>query len=336
MIKPKTTSIGFSEAMANTVGRVLSAISNIYSIEIDGKVLRCRIKGKILEPESVETEQKVLPSYNPIAVGDWVYVERDSHSETEGLISGRRERDSSLARYNKKRRSPQVLAANVDTLVCLTTPKNPPFRPRFVDRMLVSAQIGGVDPVIFVNKMDLGIDTEVAERVDDYTAIGYSVILGSALTGEGLESLKNVLKGKTVVFAGQSGVGKSFLLNQLDKNLNLKVGDLSRKWDRGGHTTKHAVMINLPSLEAQVIDTPGIRELDVYGIPAQDLAFYFPEFVEPAAECSYSSCHHVDEPGCVVKKAVAGGSIHSDRYESYLRLHQRIADFESERYQEDG
>ena len=322
--------------MANIVGMVRSGINNIYSVEVEGRLLSCRIKGKILEPGAVDSEERVIPSYNPIAVGDRVVVEPDVHSEDEGLILGRKERASFLVRYSKKRRSPQILAANVDILICMMTPRNPPFRPRFADRMLVSSQIGGVEPVVFVNKCDLGVDRQVRERIDNYASIGYSVILGSALKGDGLEQLKTVVENKTAVIAGQSGVGKSFLLNQLDSGLELKVGRLSRKWDRGGHTTKHALMVDVPSLSARFIDTPGIRGLDVFGIPAQDLAFYFPEFIDPAVRCSYTSCRHLDEPECGVKTAVECEDIHADRYESYVRLYRQIADYESVRYQEDG
>ena len=230
-------------------------------------------------------------------------------------------------RYNRKRRAPQILAANVDVLVCVTSTSEPPFRPRFIDRMIVSSHIGGVEPLIFVNKIDLGMKADDRVRLENYRSIGYQLIYGSALTGEGLAALKEAISGKLVVAAGQSGVGKSLLLNRLDSSLKLKVGRISRKNDRGSHTTKYSIMVDI-SCGAKIIDTPGIRELDVCGISSQDLAFYFPEFVEPAKTCGFDSCHHMDEPDCRVKEMVRTGRINPDRYESYFRMYGSIMEFE--------
>jgi ribosome biogenesis GTPase len=208
---------------------------------------------------------------------------------------------------------------------------SPPFRPRFVDRLLVSAAAGNLEPVIIINKCDLGQEETTRRRIQAYRSAGYQVVECSALSGLGLESLKPLLMGKMSVFVGQSGVGKSSLLNRLDPALNLPVADLSGKYDRGVHTTSFARLLAL-NHGCTVVDTPGVREFEVAGIRPDQLWGYFPEFVEPAARCAYSVCRHRDEPGCVVRQSVASGLIHHDRYESYLRLYEALEEFYRDHY----
>ncbi len=302
-------------------GQVLCGINNIYTVSVDGRNLSCRIKGKILRNEH--------RTYNPIAVGDWVRLSPDPHEDDKGWIESREERSSFLVRYNKKRNAPQIIAANVDVLVCVTSAAEPPFRPRFVDRLLVSAQAGGAAALIFANKCDLGFSVADRERLDAYRAAGYTVVEGSALDGVGIERLLDDLHGKTAVFAGQSGVGKSHLLNSLFPGLDLKVGRVSQKYNRGAHTTSYAVMIE-PKQGFFVIDTPGVRELDLYGVSPRELTFYFPEFEEPSGNCAYTPCHHLDEPDCRVREAVRRGAIHEDRYVSYVRIYEALTRFYQE------
>jgi ribosome biogenesis GTPase len=297
-------------------GQVLYGINNIYTVEVGDRLLQCRIKGKVLK-----TETNV---YNPIAVGDFVTMQSDPHSTDIGWIVERGPRSSSLIRWNKKRAAIQVLAANAEVLVCVSSTQSPPFRPRFIDRVLVSADC--LQPVIVINKADLQTRREVKERIRDYKRIGYPVILSSALSGKGLPELRRRIKNKVTVFCGQSGVGKSTLLNRMFPGLDLTVGEISAKYDRGSHTTSFASMI--PAAKGfKIIDTPGIRELEIAGVEARDLAFYFPEFVTPAENCSFPSCRHVDEPDCAVRQAVQQGAIHPDRYESYLRILEDVEAF---------
>lgn len=297
-------------------GQVLYGINNIYTVEVHGRHLLCRIKGKILK-----SEQNV---YNPIAVGDFVRLHSDPHSEDVGWIVERRPRSSSLMRWNKKRKAIQVLAANAEILVCVSSTQSPPFRPRFIDRLLVSGD--RLEPLIVVNKYDLSLSPGAKDRIRNYSRIGYTVVKTSALTGKGVGELRRKIKNKVAVFCGQSGVGKSTLLNRMFPGLDLAIGEISSKYDRGSHTTSFASLIR----EAggfSIIDTPGIRELEIAGVEARDLAFYFPEFVPIAEKCSYPSCRHVDEPGCAVRQAVERGLIHSDRYESYLRIYEDVEAF---------
>jgi ribosome biogenesis GTPase len=297
-------------------GQVLYGINNIYTVEVDGRQMQCRIKGKILK-----TERNV---YNPIAVGDFVRLQPDPHSEEVGWIVERRPRTSSLVRWNKKRNAIQVLAANAEVLVCVSSTQSPPFRPRFIDRLLVSAN--RLEPLIVINKSDLSLSAEARDRIRDYKRIGYPVIMTSAFTGRGVSELRRSIKKKVSVFFGQSGVGKSTLLNRMFPGLDLAVGEISRKHDRGSHTTSFASLIRTAE-DFPIIDTPGIRELEIAGVEARDLAFYFPEFVPIAEQCSYPSCRHVDEPECAVRQAVDRGLIHPDRYESYLRIYEDVEAF---------
>jgi ribosome biogenesis GTPase len=299
-------------------GQVLFGINNIYAVAADGGERQCRIKGKVLRGE----EER----YNPIAVGDFVELEPDPIDPGAGWIVGRRPRVSSLVRWNKKRRAIQVLSANADQLVCVTSTLAPPFRPRFLDRLLVSARSGNLEAIIVLNKCDLGLEEDTRTRIEAYRAAGYPVVECSALSGQGLERLETLLEGKLSVFAGQSGVGKSSLLNRLDPALKLPVGELSIKYDRGVHTTSFARLIRLSGGYA-VVDTPGVREFEVAGIRPEELWGYFPEFVEPAGRCAYSVCRHRDEPGCAVRQAAESGRIHSDRYESYLRIYEGLEEF---------
>jgi ribosome biogenesis GTPase len=297
-------------------GQVLYGINNIYTVEVEGRQLQCRIKGKILK-----TERNV---YNPIAVGDFVRLQSDPHSEEVGWIVERNPRTSSLVRWNKKRNAIQVLAANAEVLVCVSSTQAPPFRPRFIDRLLVSAD--RLEPLIVINKSDLSLSAEAKDRIRNYKRIGYSVVLTSALSGRGVSELRRRIRNKVAVFCGQSGVGKSTLLNRMFPGLDLAVGEISSKYDRGSHTTSFASLIRIKE-DFPIIDTPGIRELEIAGVEARDLAFYFPEFVPIAEQCSYPSCRHVDEPDCAVRQAVDRGLIHPDRYESYLRIYEDVEAF---------
>jgi ribosome biogenesis GTPase len=296
-------------------GHILFGVNNIYTASVSGKQMLCRIKGKILQDDS--------DYYNPIAVGDYVEITQDALSDTNGTITSRYERKNTLIRYNNKKNVPQVIAANVDTIVCVTSVKSPPFRPRFLDRLIVSALFENIEFLICVNKCDLGIDPDTQERITQYRTIGYNVMLVSAETGEGIEELNHALQGRIAVFAGQSGVGKSTLLNKIEPTLALKVGEISKKYDRGVHTTRFSILIPINN-NTSLIDTPGIRELSLWGIEPEELKHYFTEFIEPAKKCSYSSCLHINEPECSVKSLVEQGLIHPDRYESYLRLYESL------------
>ena len=284
----------------------------------------CRIKGKVLEEEQ--------RSYNPITVGDTVRIMPDPLHAEAGWIEARCQRSNCLWRWNRKKRAPQAMAANVDLAVCVTSAQSPPFRPRFVDRLIISAEVGGIRPAVLVNKCDLGLDAPTRARLKCYEDLGYAVLRCSALTGQGVEDeLADRLDGKVSVLVGQSGVGKSSLLNRLDPNLDLKIGEVSRKYDRGIHTTSHAVMLCLANGQ-RVVDTPGIRELQLANVRAEELRHYYPDLRALQEGCAYSACRHLDEPDCAVKDALTHGMLHPDRYESYVRVLHELQEMEAEAY----
>ncbi len=298
-------------------GQVLFGINTIYTVLVDGAELQCRIKGKVLK----EADR----SYNPIAAGDLVEISRDPLSPSHAMICGIKERRSILARWNRKGRARQVLAANADIAVCVTSPCSPPFRPRFIDRIIAAAEAGGMEVMVLVNKSDLHAQEDVRDRIDDFRRIGYPVLSCSALTGEGIKEIAPFLTGKISVFVGQSGVGKSSLINSLQAGLGLKVGEVSRKYDRGVHTTNFSVLLRLDN-GLRVIDTPGIREMELADILPEELAYRFREFGPFAESCEVPVCPHDGEPGCAVRAAVENGEIHYDRYESYLRILVELRD----------
>ena len=310
-------------------GLIMRGSRNIFTVRCDtsedgGTVpvfFECRIKGKVLK----EAEG----FYNPLAPGDWVTVYPDSGHAGTGLITSLEKRKNQYRRFNQKGGSPQLLAANVDLVLCLTSPAAPPFRPRFLDRLLLQAGVEGIPPLIVCNKSDLGFDDiDIEERLEDFSRIGCQVIRVSAKTGEGLEELRQLIAGKCSVLAGQSGVGKSSLVNALFPHCGIKTGAINEKYDRGNHTTTMSLMaeVTADGRQCRVIDTPGIRRFVPCGIAPNDLILYMREFAPLAGKCAYGlSCSHRIEPGCKIMEAVHAGVIHEDRYRSFLRIADELA-----------
>jgi ribosome biogenesis GTPase len=306
-------------------GLVIRGSRNVFIVRVNGNgELECRIKGKVLKDAE--------GFYNPLAPGDRVTVAIDSGRADAGLILALEKRRSLFSRLNQKGSLPQLLAANVDMALCLTTPASPPFRPRFLDRALLQADAAGIEPVVICNKCDLGFaDPDVEERLEDFRRIGCRVLRISAKTGAGLDELRGLIAGKTSVLVGQSGVGKSSLINSLLPGVNAKTGTLNEKYDRGNHTTTMSFMAELPAGPgaagpARLIDTPGIRRFVPAGVTPSDLILHMREFAPLAGKCAYGlSCSHRSEPGCKIMEAVTAGVIHEDRYYSFLHIQDELA-----------
>ncbi|MDD7415863.1 MAG: ribosome small subunit-dependent GTPase A [Treponemataceae bacterium] len=311
-------------------GTVVAGTNNIFTVECeDGIVRQCSIKGKKLSTE--------VDYYNPLAPGDNVVVEGDENTQTEGQITSLIKRKNEFVRWNVKGRKPQLLAANLDYIIIVTTPDEPPFRPRFVDRALAQADAQGIEPVILCNKCDLPASREASfeNRLADWERMGYKIMRISAKSGEGLQELAEFLEDKLCAFVGQSGVGKSSLVNVLDSTCVLKTGSLSKKYGRGNHTTTKGTLFHLTLNEslmggrsgavANIIDTPGVRRFVLHEIDSSDLALYFRDFKPFLGKCTYGmSCTHTHENGCAVLAALDEGKISEERYESWQRICDEI------------
>jgi len=310
------------------IGRILWGINNIYSVLPENQfqaspgatwaALECRFKGKVLQTGGKD--------YNPLAPGD--RVEYQITGEGQGWILERLERSNSFARWNKKRQCPQTLAANITGILVLASPYEPPFRPRFLDRALILAEKGETPLTIILNKSDQGSDEEIDERLADFAQKGVSLLRVSALDGTGLDQLLEYCQGGLWALMGQSGVGKSSLLNRLVPGASLQVGEISRKHNRGSHTTNYGVLLPLGQ-GGGFIDTPGIREIELFGIPSAEVDQYFTEFHEFGLECAYQPCSHRHEPQCGVIRALEKDLILVDRYESYLRIREELENLET-------
>ncbi|MDC7239507.1 MAG: ribosome small subunit-dependent GTPase A [Spirochaetales bacterium] len=303
-------------------GLVLWGINNIFYVKglEDGLQRECRIKGKKMDFET--------RFYNPLSAGDFVEFEDIRGEEGKALLLSRYDRRNYFARWNKKGRALQTLAVNMETLYCIVSPETPPFRPRFIDRALILAEQGNLDVAIIMNKCDQEIPDWVNERLDDFKSMGMKVYYTSCENGQGIEELKSVIHGRTVGFAGQSGVGKSTILNLLIPEAGQRTAEVSEKMSRGRHTTNFAIMIPHSDGAGYIIDTPGIRDLLLWGIESADLSHWFTDFSRAEGECSFNGCRHLQEPGCTVKTAVSKGLINEDRYESYVRMMDELMENE--------
>jgi ribosome biogenesis GTPase len=217
----------------------------------------------------------------------------------------------------------QIIASNLDNLLIFSSVLEPAFNNKVLDRLLIMGETAHIPLSIIINKVDLDVNGTIKEWKDLYDSIGYKVFITSTISNQGLNDLRKSLQGKKNLFFGHSGVGKSSLLNKLFPELELKVGKISGFTDKGTHTTVTSTMIQIDE-ETFVIDTPGIREIEPFGIRKEDLGYYFIEFSEYINECKFNTCTHYHEPGCAVIEAVEKGAISLHRYESYLRILETI------------
>ncbi len=253
-----------------------------------------------------------------VAVGDEGVVETRSDKEFIVAVGQRR---TKLSRPDVHVQAKErVIAANIDTVVVVTSIVSPPLHPRIIDRYLIAIQRGGCRAVLAVNKLDLLSGDELEEelaKLRPYEALGVPVIRCAAAKREGMSDLRSCLTGQLSAFVGHSGVGKSSLINSLKPDLNLKVGDVSEGYGRGTHTTTSSSLLDLGDL--RVIDTPGIRSFGLWQLRQEDLPWYFPEF-SSVGRCKFRDCSHTHEPHCAVKEAVASRSLSRSRYDTYLRI----------------
>lgn len=286
----------------------------------DGQALSARIVGKL--------KLDGITSTNPIAVGDWVEIENEQEANSVIItkIHDRRNYINRTSPHNKNMH--HIVAANLDQSLLFATIKDPKTSLGFIDRFLVISEAYHVPAIIVFNKADLfkKKEEEKMEHIKNiYEPIGYKVCLMSIEKNEGVKEVEALLKDKTTLLSGHSGVGKSTFINYLFPDFNLKTTEVSEWSGKGMHTTTFAEMYDLP-FGGKVIDTPGIREMGLVDISKQELSHYYPEMRELIQQCQFNNCTHLHEPGCAVKEAVNDGRIYEERYLSYLNMRDTIDD----------
>ncbi len=293
-------------------GLVVAARGQYVEVDDGERIWLCTIR-RILRTRQIEQRA-------PVAVGDQVLFSVVSESEgvhREGVIVQVAPRRTVLERSDGRRT--HVIAVNVDQVLVIASLREPMLKPHLIDRYLVAAHAGGLPAIVVVNKIDLGPEDELDEVLERYQAIGYAALGTSAAEDRGVDELRGLMKDKVSLIAGQSGVGKSSLLNAIQPGLRLKTGAVSASTEKGRHTTTTAVYLKL-DFGGAVIDTPGIRALDVAMVPLQEIELHFVEFVDRMRDCKFPDCVHVHEIGCAIKDAVDAGEIDPSRYESYVQL----------------
>ena len=302
--------------------RVYKSTGSWYTVKTeDGNLSMARIKG-IFKIDGIT-------STNPIAVGDWVNIEVETGGEEGGMmITGIDERNNYINRQSPANKyQHHIIASNLDQSLLLATLKDPKTSQGFIDRFLVAGEAYHIPSVIIFNKADIYRKKEMdlfEERKEMYEIVGYQVILMSLADKTGLDGVEEILRNKTSLLSGHSGVGKSSFINYIVPGMGLKTQDVSGWSGKGIHTTTFAEMYDLPLLNAHIIDTPGIREFGLVDIPKQELSHYFPEMRSRLMDCQFNNCLHVNEPGCAIKKALEEGKLSFNRYVSYCMMLESI------------
>jgi ribosome biogenesis GTPase len=280
-----------------------------------GRVYNARIKGIFKIDE--------ITSTNPIAVGDEVKIELENETENTVTITEILPRRNYVNRQSpRQKHQHNIIAANIDQSLLFATLKEPKTSQGFIDRFLVACEMYHVPAAIAFNKADIYRKKEeqkYQEWKEIYEAVGYKTFLVSVEKGTGIEEVKDLLKNKTSLLSGHSGVGKSSFINIVCPELNLKTQDVSGWSGKGLHTTTFAEMFDL-SFGGRIIDTPGMREFGLVDILKQELSHYFPEMKTRINDCQFNNCLHINEPGCAIKKALENEEINIDRYISYCNI----------------
>lgn len=304
-------------------GQVIKSTGSWYEVKVDSnKVFRSRLRGKF--------KMDGIKINNPIAVGDWVEIEEEAKGDKSAVITEIHPRSNYIIRKSTRKTGfSHILAANVDQALLLATVTFPKTSLGFIDRFLVSAESFRIPALVVFNKKDLLNNDGIAfcnELIAMYESIGYQGSLISVLEEEGIKELKDLLKDKTTLIAGHSGVGKSTLLNILVPGQVQKTGEVSTYANKGTHTTTFAEMFEMDG--AKIIDTPGIKELGLVDMEASEISHYFPEMRSYLGECKFNNCLHTNEPGCQVLEAFEKGEIEGSRYHSYLSI---LEDYDNRR-----
>ena len=293
-------------------GLVIQATGSWYQVVCKNETLHCRIRGKL--------RLKGVRSTNPVVVGDVVHIECDNTGEWV-IYDIVPRRNYIIRRASNLSKESHIIAANIDQALIVVTLIEPQTALEFVDRFLITCEAYKVPATILLAKIDLleSNPEAIAEFHAIYESAGYNVIDISATQGIGVDVVKDILKGKTTLVSGNSGVGKSTLIGKIDPELDIRTGEISESFHKGKHTTTFSTMYPL-SEGGYIIDTPGIKGFGLLEIEDKELWHYFPEMIATAGSCRFYNCTHTHEPGCAVVEAVKVGEIAYSRYESYLKI----------------
>jgi ribosome biogenesis GTPase len=293
-----------------TVATVLSGTGGVWSVRQhdDGVVRQAALRGRLKQGQALK-----------LAVGDEVHIEPDSRGETWAITEILPRRSQLTRRAPGGAYGARTLAANLDQVVVVLAVARPEPHARMLDRFLVVAEANGIPPRVVANKVDLAGEAQARALFGEYERIGYPLHFTSTRAAHGLDALHDALRGRVSVLTGPSGVGKSSLLNAMYPGLELRVGELSESVNKGRHTTVGALAHPLPD-GGFVVDTPGLREIGLWGIPSASLDTCFPEFRPALGTCRFADCRHVAEPECAVRELLSTGDVSEARYESYRTL----------------
>ena len=294
-------------------GVVVKSAGSIYSVRTADGIIECRIKGNF--------RLKGIKSTNPVAVGDYVRIDVREDG-TAYIVDIETRRNYIVRKASNLSKQSHILAANIDQCLLVATINHPVTSTTFIDRFIASAEAYRVPVVILFNKIDIYNDTdnEELEYLEAlYKSIGYPCLRISATEGKGIEALKEMMRGKVSLLAGNSGVGKSSIINAISPDTAVKVGEISRIHDTGMHTTTYSEMFELMP-DSYIVDTPGVKGFGSYAMESEEIAHYFVEFFELSEGCKYGNCTHTHEPGCAVLQALEEGRIAPSRYQSYLSM----------------
>lgn len=296
-------------------GIVTKSTGSWYEVrQPDGTNIDCRLRGQF--------RIKGIKNTNPLVVGD--YVEFIVENDGSGWITQILPRKNYIDRKSTKlSKISHIIAANIDKAFLVVTLTEPRTSLGFIDRFLIAAEGFRIPVCLVFNKMDIYSDEEknvVVQLSDLYSSIGYEILRTSTATGEGIKELKETMQGRTVLFSGHSGVGKSALIKAIAPEMDIRIGDISHVHNKGKHTTTFAQMFRIDAIDGFIIDTPGIKEFGLIQYSKEEIRDYFPEIRQYNNCCRFNNCLHVHEPGCAVLKAVEEGKIPSSRYMNYIAI----------------
>ena len=315
--------------MALKEGVVVRASSGVYTVDAGGHSVHCLLRGnlkKTLEFTTTPTGSKHvarvrrLRTTDPIAVGDRVRFAETHHGQ--GIIEEVLPRHSMFVRAGY-RGTQHTVVSNIDQVMIVFACAEPRLDPWKLDRFLVAAELEGLCAVIIANKRDLVQETDFRADFDPFIALGYTVLAASAVRGDGIEEIRDLLRDRISAFVGPSGVGKSSLLNAIQPGLRLRTGEVGAATHKGRHTTTSAQLIPL-RFGGWVADTPGMRRFELMQTDPEELVYGFREMVPLLGKCRFADCRHIAEPDCAIRRAVEAGVVHPRRYESYRILYSEL------------